>query len=221
MDQRLFFLINRDWTTPALDRCMAAASSFDVWLPFLLMLVVLVAWKGQAHARWFLVCLGLVLTINDALIGNALKHLVHRPRPFQAVAGVRQLDLDHRAHPRFVALWHPVDARVSTDFSVVAALPEAGRSFPSNHTTNNFCAATVLTIFYRRRGWLWFPVAVLVGYSRVYTGAHWPGDVLASAVLAVAWTLAALGLLRRALRHRQDDWSASLRAALGPSNHSP
>ena len=197
MDPRLFFLINRAWTHPALDRIMAAASSLDLWLPLLVVLGAVVAWRGRARARWFLVCLGLTLAVNDALIGDALKHLVHRPRPFQAMPGVRQVDLDHRAHPRFLALIRPLDIRWSTDQSVAATVPGSGRSFPSNHTTNNFCAATLLTLFYGRRGALYFLPAAVVGYSRVYVGAHWPSDVAASAVLAVAWVLAVASLARR------------------------
>ena len=54
MDQRLFFLINRQWTSPVLDRIMAAASSLDLWLPFLAVLVVVAAWRGRARARWLL-----------------------------------------------------------------------------------------------------------------------------------------------------------------------
>ena len=49
VDQRLFFLINQRWTSPALDRLMAAASSFDVWLPFLL--VARCCWWLGAAAR--------------------------------------------------------------------------------------------------------------------------------------------------------------------------
>ena len=80
--------------------------------------IVLVActvlWRGRSPGpRWFLLCLGLTLVVNDALIGDVLKHLIHRPRPFQAMPGVRQVDLDHRAHPRFFALLHPLDR---TDF---------------------------------------------------------------------------------------------------------
>ena len=60
-------------------------------------------------------------------------------------------------------------------------------SFPSGHTADNFAAAAVLTLFYRRRGWLYFFVAAAVGYSRIYTGSHWPSDVLASAFLGTGF----------------------------------
>ena len=61
----------------------------------------------------------------------------------------------------------------------------------------------------------------MIGCSRVYLGVHWPSDVLASAVLAAAWTLALFVLLRWAVRRDGDDRLASLRAALGLPNHSP
>ena len=196
MDQRFLVLINQRWTNPALDRTMAAVSSFDLWLPLLIVLVAATLWRGKTRARWFLLCLGLTLAVNDMLIGDLFKHAVHRLRPFQAEADVRQVDLDHRARPRVLALVHPLDIKLSTAESVAAVAPGSGRSFPSNHTTNNFCAATLLTLFYRRRGALYFPVATLVGYSRVYVGAHWPSDVVASAFLAVGWVLAATALVR-------------------------
>ena len=38
--------------------------------------------------------------------------------------------------------------------------------------------ATVLILFYPRRGWLYLPLALLIGYARIYTGSHWPLDVM-------------------------------------------
>ena len=57
---------------------------------------------------------------------------------------------------------------------------------------DNFCAATVLAAFYRRRGWLYFIPASLVAYSRIYTGSHWPSDVAVSMFLGIGIALICL-----------------------------
>ncbi len=191
MDETLFHLINQQWTGPALDRIMAAASSFDLWWPFLALAAVLTAWRGGARARWMLVTLALLLAVGDAVVDNSLKHAVHRLRPWQAEAGVRQVDLARHVRPRLLALCEPVAVSVTPGpVTINDDDPHPGRSFPSSHVVNNFCAATVLTLFYRRRGWLAFLPAAVVAYSRVYVGAHWPSDVLISMVLAVGLAIA-------------------------------
>ena len=194
MDERIFFLVNARWTHPALDRLMAAASALDVWLPFIVLLVALSAWFGRRRARLFLLALGLMLVVGDAVVGNGLKHLIHRPRPFQAVGGVRQVEA-RRAQPRFLALFQPP---VVTQLASPLPLPTptAGRSFPSDHTLNNFAAAVLLALFYRRWGWLYFFPAALVAYSRVYVGSHWPTDVLVSAFLGAGLALLTMAVFQ-------------------------
>ena len=68
MDEQVFRLINQQWTGPALDRIMAAASSFDLWWPFIVLAVALVAWRGRTRARWFLFTLGLLLVVGETLV---------------------------------------------------------------------------------------------------------------------------------------------------------
>ncbi len=51
MDQKLLFLINREWTNPVLDRLMALASAFDVWLFPILGFVTLVLVFGRFTGR--------------------------------------------------------------------------------------------------------------------------------------------------------------------------
>jgi undecaprenyl-diphosphatase len=65
-------------------------------------------------------------------------------------------------------------------------------SFPSGHATVSFACATVLALAVPRLAWLLFLLAGLIAFSRVYVGVHYPGDVLAGAILGVA-----LGVLVR------------------------
>jgi undecaprenyl-diphosphatase len=72
-------------------------------------------------------------------------------------------------------------------------------SFPSGHATVSFACATVLALAVPRLRWPLFALAALVAWSRVYVGVHYPGDVLAGAVLGVA-IATALRMLAGALR---------------------
>lgn len=60
-----------------------------------------------------------------------------------------------------------------------------GYAFPSSHAANTFAAGVFLALRFRR----WWPVLVVplvVSYSRVYVGVHYPSDVAAGAVLGAA-----------------------------------
>src|SRR6266404_4662454 len=112
MDQKLLFLINRQWTSPVLDRIMALLSSFDAWVVPMLLLIAVLLWRGGFRARAFVLCAGFIVGINDGVISNSLKHLVNRPRPHQSVDGVRQVDLG-KATPRMLAVTKPLKIKFS------------------------------------------------------------------------------------------------------------
>jgi membrane-associated phospholipid phosphatase len=71
-----------------------------------------------------------------------------------------------------------------------------GRSFPSGHTSQAFFMATLMAPYFHASAWVVFflyAIALLVGITRMYVGAHYPRDVLAGAILGSAWGL--LGVL--------------------------
>ena len=78
----------------------------------------------------------------------------------------------------------------------IVGYPAIGRSFPSGHTSQAFFTATLLAPYFHASAWgmlLLYAVALLVGITRMYVGAHYPRDVLAGVILGIVWGL--LGVL--------------------------
>lgn len=58
-------------------------------------------------------------------------------------------------------------------------------AFPSGHASRAFALATVLSAKFPKEATFFFALAVLIGFSRIYVGAHYPLDVIAGAILGV------------------------------------
>lgn len=160
LDASLFHWINPTLSNPVLDVLMTFASGNQFFAPVLLVASILLIWRGGARGRICVLMLLLSLIIGDTVICNTLKQLIHRPRPFLTLQDV-----------------HIPSGIGMTDSG----------SMPSSHAANWFAGAMVLLIYYRRSVWFMLPLTLIVGFSRIYNGVHYPSDVLAGAVLGAGY----------------------------------
>jgi undecaprenyl-diphosphatase len=61
----------------------------------------------------------------------------------------------------------------------------ANASFPSDHAIGAFTIAMSIWLFRRKEGIVWLFLAACIAFSRVWTGVHYPFDVLAGAGIGI------------------------------------
>jgi membrane-associated phospholipid phosphatase len=72
---------------------------------------------------------------------------------------------------------------------------EIGHSFPSGHTTQIFFMVTLFIHRFELGAGVsiaLYAVAAMVGFTRIYVGAHYPRDVIAGIVLGSLWAILAM-----------------------------
>lgn len=133
----------------------------------LILLIIATSRKNKGLRREALLILFSVAI--SAVVANILKYTVDLPRPYEI---------------------YPFIVKLSSGGSP---------SFPSGHTADAFAFATAIGLVYRK--WYFvFPClvwAVLVGYSRMNLGVHFPSDVLAGAIIGISSAVALIGLMNK------------------------
>lgn len=156
IDESVFFFFNKTIANSVFDGIFPFITESDHWLLFYLATFVWLFWKGGKVGRICAVALILAVALNDAVVTKFLKEFFERERPCRALDGVRIL---------------------------VGCGP--GKSFPSAHASNNFAAAYVFSNYFPKITILFYAIAALMAFSRVYVGVHYPADVVGGAVVGM------------------------------------
>lgn len=115
---------------------------------------------GKKKDRLLVLLLLIWVGIVNNLVVDFLKELIARPRPFVTLEGVRLL--------------------VGKGSSY---------SMPSGHVANCFAVAGVFW-WYTKKIWVWIvATGLIVGFSRIYNGVHYPSDVLVACIIGwfIGW----------------------------------
>jgi len=211
LDLRVFRWINRGLNHPILDQFFNIVADGRFWTPVLLLLALYFLVRGKDRTKAWVALTLLSVGIGDPLITNPLKHFFDRPRPYQSVEGVREVS-PGSGEDR----WKPA-VRIS-------GIPEQdirhGRSFPSSHVANATAAAmSARLVWGPALRWPWYLVA-LAGLGRIYTGDHYPTDVLASIPLSMLYTWAIAQIANSIWKKVGKRWFPKLFARLPSLLHS-
>lgn len=142
--------------TPLMDGAMRRLSSAADYSRLSLTSAALLATAGGSRGRRAAATGLACLGTTAAVVNLVIKPLGRRRRPDRAGAEVpaaRQVDLP------------------------------GSRSFPSGHTAAAVAYASGVSRVMPTAGIALHSLATVVGYSRVHTGVHYPGDVVAGALL--------------------------------------
>ena len=142
-----------------------------VWIPLYLLLAFFLFRRYRKKA-WIVVAAVVISVFLSDQSCNLIKRTVQRPRPSHNIELVDQVHLV--AKP---------------DGTLYKGGPYG---FPSSHAANAMALAFIVVAFLTRERTLWtllmFFWMLLVSYSRIYLGVHYPGDIIVGWCVGAIWS---------------------------------
>ena len=179
IDSAIFLFLNHLHNS-FLDVIMYWSSNKWIWIPFYAFLAFFIYRKYGNRVFLVMLFIGLLITISDQVSSTLIKNTVMRLRPCH-------------------------DASFTGEIHLVNGYCGGNYGFVSSHASNAAALTTFIIFLFRRKykrvKWALISWAVLVSYSRIYLGAHFPGDVIGGALLGFILGVATIKTMRYVERH--------------------
>jgi membrane-associated phospholipid phosphatase len=181
-DESLFRLLND--VPSAAAAILTPLSKLFLPVGIAIVIVLIVGYVLVRDRSMLPVATGVAAAALAWLLAHAAKSIADRPRPYQVMAD-----------------------------AVLRQAPAHGTSFPSSHTAVTLAVVIALVPFLPRPlAAAGIGYAVLVGWSRIYLGVHYPLDILGGAGIGMATGGVILLALRMMLRRAADDRTVAAEA---------
>ena len=169
-DTDLFLLLNGAHNS-FWDFIMFWASDKLIWIP-VYALFLFILWRRYHNKIWIVVLFAaLLIFLSDQISVHLFKDVFQRFRPCN--------------EPALEGMVHLVNGKCGGSFG-----------FYSSHASNIFAIAVfVISLLGKKDPWVLLLIIIwagLIAYSRIYLGVHYPGDVIAGAMLGsfLGWIVA-------------------------------
>ena len=178
-DTELFLFFNSLHATWA-DRMVYFISQTWFWIPLFMVVIFLIFRQYRKQAWKVLLVFALTITLTDQTC-NLIKHSVCRFRPSHTEAIAGQIHLVQKPDGQ---------------------LYYGGKyGFPSAHAANTMALA-FLVIFFLSKGKKWVIMSMilwsmLMAYTRLYLGVHYPLDILCGFVLGCCYAFLMIFICRK------------------------
>jgi undecaprenyl-diphosphatase len=145
--------------SPAWDDVMWWISGSKSWIPLYIILLILIIYRERPYRFIFTILFIAIMVVLCDQLSVLIKNLVERPRPTH-------------------------DPEIADMVHIVNNYRGGMYGFVSSHAANCFGVATFLSNQFKHYKWslFLFAWAVVVSYSRIYLGVHYPLDIICGAV---------------------------------------